>query len=282
MPEQAAKFKDVEAMHIVYTVCGETVKPEFLMSLKSLYLFAVSSFVRGPSFYHIHVLSDGVMQQQDLAFLRPRSNFKTTIHPTYPNSTTLFKQCSTERIYLHQHADFQGLDQVVYVDTDTLWLDDATWWWTHFAHLRGQQAAFGLAEETNSGGSWYTNAPIPHYGARGLNAGVLMASLAAVRASTFTVERDAIIDYYSPQGHLPLGDQDVLNIYGHYHPDQMYVMPCIFNFRYDSSCNQGQPVLVHGNRALKEKNHTSYNHLYTFFSKIGQGITASATNDAGS
>lgn len=58
-----------------------------------------------------------------------------------------------------------------------------------------------------------------------------MASLAAVRASTFTVERDAIIDYYSPQGHLPLGDQDVLNIYGHYHPDQMYVMPCIFNFR---------------------------------------------------
>lgn len=52
--------------------------------------------------------------------------------------------------------------------------------------------------------------------------------------------------------------------------------------RYDSSCNQGQPVLVHGNRALKEKNHTSYNHLYTFFSKIGQGITASATNDGGS
>ncbi len=114
MSEQAAKFKDEEAMHIVYTVCGETVKPEFLMSLKSLYLFAVSSFVRGPSFYHIHVLSDGVMQPQDLAFLQPHSNFKTTIHSTYPDSTTLFKQCSTERIYLHQHADFQGLDQVTH------------------------------------------------------------------------------------------------------------------------------------------------------------------------
>lgn len=49
------------------------------------------------------------------------------------------------------------LAQVIYVDTDTLWLDDATWWWMHFVHLRGQQAMFGLAEETNSGGSWYTN-----------------------------------------------------------------------------------------------------------------------------
>ena len=116
MSEQAALFKDEEARHIVYAVCGETVKPEFLMSLKSLYLFAVSSFVRGSSYYHIHVLSDGALQQQDLAFLRPRSNFKATIHPTYPHSTTLFKQCSTERIYLHQHADFQSLDQVTHPD----------------------------------------------------------------------------------------------------------------------------------------------------------------------
>jgi hypothetical protein len=58
-----------------------------------------------------------------------------------------------------------------------------------------------------------------------------MASLAAVRASNFTAERDAIIKHYSPLGQLPLGDQDVLNIYGHHHPEQIYVMPCVFNFR---------------------------------------------------
>lgn len=74
-------------------------------------------------------------------------------------------------------------------------------------------------------------APIPHYGERGVNAGTMMASLAAIRASNFTAERDEIIAHYSPLNQLPLGDQDVLNIYGHDHPDQIYVMPCIFNFR---------------------------------------------------
>ena len=64
-----------------------------------------------------------------------------------------------------------------------------------------------------------------------MNAGVLMSSLAAVRVSNFTTERDAIIDHYSPLGKLQLGDQDILNIYGHNHPHQIYVMPCMFNFR---------------------------------------------------
>ena len=41
--------------------------------------------------------------------------------------------------------------------------------------------------------------------------------------------------------------------------------------RYDAACLQGQPILVHGNRALKDKTDTSYNHLYTFFSKIHLG-----------
>jgi hypothetical protein len=41
--------------------------------------------------------------------------------------------------------------------------------------------------------------------------------------------------------------------------------------RYDAACQQGQPILVHGNRALKDKTDTSYNHLYIFFSKIHLG-----------
>ncbi len=193
-------------MHIVYSACGETVKSEFFMSLKSLYLFAVSGFVREPAYYHIHVLSDGAVSKEDLAFLRPLSNFKASVHPKFPGATTLFKLCSTERMYLHQHADFKDLDkvmtepesgycnqflsgycmlahqaditgllrglkwhhtshdfvlivlQVIYVDTDTLWLDDAVFWWTHFKHVGTMRAAFGLAENAGGvNGSWYSN-----------------------------------------------------------------------------------------------------------------------------
>lgn len=113
--DQAKLFKDAEAMHIVYAVCGEAVISEFLMSLKSLYLFAGSGLVRGPAYYHIHVLSDGAVTSHDMAFLRPLSHFKVSVHPTYPNSTMLFKQCSTERIYLHQHTDFMDLDKVTHL-----------------------------------------------------------------------------------------------------------------------------------------------------------------------
>ena len=119
---QAALFNDVEAMHIVYAVCGAAVKPDFLMSLKSLYLFAVSGLVRGPAYYHIHVLSEGTVLQQELAFLRPLSHFKASVHATHPGSTTLFKQCSTERMYLHQHTDFKDLDKVTHPVTHVLQL----------------------------------------------------------------------------------------------------------------------------------------------------------------
>jgi UDP-xylose:glucoside alpha-1,3-xylosyltransferase len=155
--------------------------------------------------------------------------------------------------------------QVIYVDTDTLWLDDPQWWSTHFSHMNTLNAAFGLAEAASTGTTWYTAgrftslrvtlmsfckqfhtscplplcehlqhgwhaAPIPHYGERGLNTGVMMASLARMRASNFTADRDDIIAHWGPE-YLPLGDQDVLNIYGHKHPEAIYLMPCIFNFR---------------------------------------------------
>lgn len=46
--------------------------------------------------------------------------------------------------------------QLIYVDTDTLWLDDPIWWWTHFAHMNTLNAMYGLAEEAPEGMTWYT------------------------------------------------------------------------------------------------------------------------------
>lgn len=110
--EQGHQFLDEEAMHLVYAVCGKDVKQEFLTSLTSFYLFAISSLLHSPSFYHVHVVSDGSVVKQDLAFLRPNAHFKASIHPPYRHSVELFKLCSTERIYLHEHEDFRNMDEV--------------------------------------------------------------------------------------------------------------------------------------------------------------------------
>ena len=102
-------------MHIVYSACGPAVKEELLVSIRSLYIMAVSGLARGAAYYHIHVLTDaseGSVALDDLFFLQPAEHFRFSIHPTFPNATQLFKTCSTERIYLHQHAHFLHLDLV--------------------------------------------------------------------------------------------------------------------------------------------------------------------------
>lgn len=44
------------------------------------------------------------------------------------------------------------------MDTDTLWLDDPQSWWKLFEDMdKNDDAAFGLAENTSSGISWYNN-----------------------------------------------------------------------------------------------------------------------------
>jgi UDP-xylose:glucoside alpha-1,3-xylosyltransferase len=111
-------------------------------------------------------------------------------------------------------------------------------------------------------------AATPYYGDLGLNAGILMLSLERVRASNFTAERDELIALYQPQQLLPLGDQDVLNAYGSRHPEEIFKMPCIYNFRFDAGCYDGFPVILHGNRGIHISLHTTYNHLYTLFKSV--------------
>ena len=112
LSEQGHQFLDEEAVHLVYAVCSKDVQQEFLTSLTSFYLYATSRVLHSPAFYHYHVVADGSVVQQDLAFLRPSSHFKTSIHPPYRHSVKLFKLCSTERIYLHEHEDFRNMDKV--------------------------------------------------------------------------------------------------------------------------------------------------------------------------
>ncbi len=100
-------------MHIVYTACGESAKADVLLSVKTLWLFASLSQTRGKLYYHIHVLTDGAMTPDDLSFLRPSSHYQASVHPLFHGSAYLFRPCSSERLYMHEHADFQHIDKVI-------------------------------------------------------------------------------------------------------------------------------------------------------------------------
>ena len=97
---------------------------------------------------------------------------------------------------------------------------------------------------------------------------MLLLSLERVRAASFSKDRDDIISFYYPKRALPLGDQDVLNAYAHKHEAQIHVMSCNFNFRSDTACYDGFPVILHGNRQLREITNSSYSSLYRMFSRV--------------
>lgn len=171
--------------------------------------------------------------------------------------------------------------------------------------MEARNALFGMTEETtlmNEQGSWYAGGELsgclcsstymivlscipsqnaadgpmlclwtgfgkelPFFGRRGLNAGILLLSLERLRSSGFNRERDRIVRHFNPKKALPLGDQDVLNAYAHKFPHHVHVLPCTMNFRSDSACYEGFPVILHGNRGLKNDVNSTYSYLYSLF-----------------
>ena len=104
---------------------------------------------------------------------------------------------------------------------------------------------------------------LPHYGDRGLNAGILLLSLERVRATGFSKERDMIIRHHHPRKELLLGEQDVLNVYDYRHPQNIHILPCTMNQRSDSACYDGFAIVLHGNRGLSTDEKYPYAYLYS-------------------
>ena len=65
----------------------------------------------------------------------------------------------------------------------------------------------------------------------GLNSGVMLMNLTRIRASNFTTCIDEYYKFYGDR--LRLGDQDLLNVYFHFHNRELYFIitkTCLYNF----------------------------------------------------
>ena len=80
--------------------------------------------------------ADGGLKKEDLQGLEKSSIFLFILHSPNPIAAPLFAPCSTQRLYLHEHADFEGINDVSTVHPSqsawhnmliTIWLcDDLT------------------------------------------------------------------------------------------------------------------------------------------------------------
>lgn len=56
--------------------------------------------------------ADGGLKKEDLQGLEKSSIFLFILHSPNPIAAPLFAPCSTQRLYLHEHADFEGIGDV--------------------------------------------------------------------------------------------------------------------------------------------------------------------------
>ena len=138
---------------IVYSACGTDRKAEFMLSLRSMQLMALSSSDSKNTLYRVHIITgelymicstlhgpyamhhsvhnlfqvefdstpvgkadacyaDGGLKKDDLQVLEKSSTFLFVLHSPNSIAAPLFAPCSTQRMYLHEHPDFDGIDDV--------------------------------------------------------------------------------------------------------------------------------------------------------------------------
>lgn len=177
-----------------------------------------------------------------------------------------FGKCASQRLFFPENPYFNGVDSLIYVDTDVLFLRSPLELWSEFSCFSSQHHT-ALANESNSGGGGYYRKRLSRnhvacskgscecknskrdckrfHGLYGLNSGVVLMNLTRIRKTDF----QARVRITMKKFHF-FGDQDVYN-HLFAEKDEVYVLPCIWNVRSDSRCNVASGIgILHGNRKL--------------------------------
>nr|XP_022903660.1 glucoside xylosyltransferase 2 [Onthophagus taurus] len=167
----------------------------------------------------------------------------------------LFKPCASQRLFFP--SVLGEIDSLIYVDSDTLFLSPIETLWDHFAHMNSTQMAALVPESEVANIGWYNRfARHPFYGPMGVNSGVMLMNLTKMREFHWVEYVIPIYKKYKLQ--LTFGDQDIINIIFHFHPDKLYLNPCRYNFRTDhcmymNNCKNVEKegiVVLHGSRGV--------------------------------
>lgn len=163
----------------------------------------------------------------------------------------LFKPCAAQRLFLP--SLLTHIDSVLYVDSDTIFLSPVRELWDMFHNFNSSQFAGMAPEHQDKNAGWYNRfARHPYYGDLGVNSGVMLMNLTRMR--NFKWEQHIMPIFKEYRLKLVWGDQDILNILFHHHPDRLYIFPCEWNYRADhcmymSVCDAPDGVkIIHGNR----------------------------------
>ncbi|KAG0713463.1 Glucoside xylosyltransferase 2 [Chionoecetes opilio] len=195
-----------------------------------------------------------------------RARISLDLHPiTFPAGQDaaawrkLFKPCASQRLFMP--SLLHEVDALIYVDTDVLFMAPLEHLWGHFSHMNASHMAAMAPEHEDLATGWYNRfAKHPYYGRLGVNSGVMLMNLTRLRRFGWEEYVVPIYKYYKLA--ITWGDQDIINIIFHFHPDKLYVYGCEYNLRpdhcmYMSVCKTAETrgiFVLHGNRGTFHSN----------------------------
>jgi len=277
-----SKLNRVQEVVVAVVVCGDRLQ-ETLVMLKSAAFFSKRVPLR------IIVITEKELIPN---FEETLKDWKVSLNQTvdyeihevsFPSNSgdewrKLFKPCASQRLFLP--SVLPHIDSVLYVDTDVLFLSPLEEVWSHFGKMNSSQFA-GLApehEDPNTG--WYNRfARHPYYGELGINSGVMLMNLTRMRMFHWEDYLLPVLKEFKLK--ITWGDQDIINIIFHYHPECVYLYGCDYNYRSDhcmymSVCAEAEKSgvkVLHGSRGtFHSQRQPTFKAVFTAFQEfpIGQ------------
>ena len=241
-------------MHLAYSVCGSGRNKEAALSVKS-----AVSMMSSDTKYKIHVYTDNDKSARVVTAIKHRLGLPNVEFATYRVDSSeplqhLFSLCSPNRLLIPAKLAAVGVYKYIYVDTDTLWREDPKIGYNLMDSFEPEQVV-GFAQENDAGeGGWYNNGLSPKIQfpkPTGLNAGVMFVNGGGEELTEGF--REVVHSFPYPKGAFPLGDQDVINHFLSQHPNKLFRLPCKYNRRSDSYCQNPDDIqggIMHGNRKI--------------------------------
>ncbi|KAJ8050731.1 Glucoside xylosyltransferase 2 [Holothuria leucospilota] len=234
-----------ECIHLSVVACGGRIATaDTLVTLKSAAILSHTCLV-------FHVFAEDNSQKSIKNELnnwpnKTRDRITFYIYPiTYPSSEDqsewkgILKPCSTQRIFIPELLPM--VDTVLYVETDTLFINRIEDIWQYLTRFNSTQFAGMSPAHENPADGWYNrNARQPYYGKLGLDSGVMLLNLTRMREFKWSKRLVPIYRQYKDK--IVRGNQDLINVALYFHSDTVFEIPCEWNYRFDH-CDRGNTCL---------------------------------------
>ncbi|XP_054717429.1 glucoside xylosyltransferase 1-like [Uloborus diversus] len=248
-----------EEIKIAVVLCGDRLN-QTLVTLKSTVIFSEKPL------HFIIIVDEQNRQQLYNKLLRwpvdVLSRLSFEFHGVhFPNGSEgeewkkLFKLCACQRLFLP--SLLQHIDSLIYIDTDVLFMRPVENLWQYFSKMNKSHIAALCPEHEDFATGWYNRfARHPFYEPLGVNSGVMLMNLTRMREFQWETYLPPIMREYKLN--IVWGDQDIINIIFHFHPEKLYIFPCEWNYRpdhcmYASVCKTAEKngiAVIHGNRGV--------------------------------